>query len=1078
MKRFLLFLAFTAPVFPMYGQNHGFKTIHKNPAGTVKPNLNFKQTGNNQLKSTAPFRYVTTKALAFPGFNQTDKPKVIRKGNSPIFIEKSITPLKSATVSAPEDRFYNFLEESKEITRIDNPRGSFKISGVHTDNLGITHVKALQQYKGIEIYGSESILHLDAQKERFTGSFQIVSREVPTTPRINIEQALQNAGTDLQKLTVYRSLSPKEKQFLHYEAPEYSLVICDKGRKEYALTWEITIRPNFVEEWKYFVNATDGEIIRKYNNTNSDGPATGSGVDLNSQNRTFDIYLENGQYFLYNTAENMYNSSTGEGVILTLDANGTSTADLNYSYVTSASTVFSNKAAAISAHCNAALTYEYFYNTFGRNSINNQKGDIISLVNVTEDDGSSMENAFWNGQAAFYGNGGTSFKSLAGALDVTAHELGHGVVSNTANLEYTGQSGAMNESYADIFGSMVDRNDWLIGEDITRTSFSPSGALRDMANPHNQGDKTKAYWQPAHVSEMYLGTQDNGGVHINSGIGNHAYYLFATSTSKEIAEKVFYRALTEYLTKTSQFIDWRIAVIQAAKDLYGPSSQEAVKAGDAFTAVGIQEEVVVEDTPDYEANPGQEYLLSYDISSADPVTLYRSSVTGTNFAELSSTVMKGKVSVTDDGSAGVFVATDDKIKVISLDPADPNEDYLSDEAFFDNVTVSKDGNRLAAISTEEDASIYVYDFISQTWNTFTLYNPTTSDAGINAGGVRFADAIEFDITGEYLIYDACNVLNSNSLEDINYWDIGFIKVWDNTTGDFADGSISKLFSSLPDNTSVGNPVFSKNSPYIIAFDYFYDDGVNQDYAVYGADLETGDLGLIYANNTLGYPAFSTSDDKIAFTTLYDTDNHEIVATVSLDASKIAPSGNPAAIINYARWPVYYATGDRTLGLAPVANFTADYKTGGTPLAVKFIDQSSNNPTSWQWTFQGGTPSSSTLQNPEVTYNITGTYKVVLKATNSIGNNTITKNGYIVVTNATSLDDTENKLILLYPNPVDDILNIGYDKDFSVKIYNLQGDLQFTAENQARIDLTKLKSGIYILQLDTEKGTFRHKLVKQ
>ena len=88
------------------------------------------------------------------------------------------------------------------------------------------------------------------------------------------------------------------------------------------------------------------------------------------------------------------------------------------------------------------ITYEYFKSKFGRNSINGPGGNIISLVNVADEDGASMENAFWNGQAVFYGNGGTRFKSLAAALDVAAHELGHGVISNTANLEYIGQSGS------------------------------------------------------------------------------------------------------------------------------------------------------------------------------------------------------------------------------------------------------------------------------------------------------------------------------------------------------------------------------------------------------------------------------------------------------------------------------------------------------------------------------------------------------------------------------------------------------------------------------------------------------------
>ena len=234
--------------------------------------------------------------------------------------------------------------------------------------------------------------------------------------------------------------------------------------------------------------------------------------------------------------------------------------------------------------------------------------------------------------------------------------------------------------------------------------------------------------------------------------------------------------------------------------------------------------------------------------------------------------MKGKVSVTDDGSAAVFVSNDSKIRYISLDPLLP-EAVLSDDAFWDNVAISKDGHRLAAISTEIDTSIYVYDFISKEWTRFRLYNPTTSQFNTNAGGVLYADAIEFDITGEYLIYDACNVLNSTSSEDILYWDIGFINVWNNNTNYFGDGTISKLYGSLPEDVSIGNPVFSRNSPFIIAFDYF--DEYTDEYGIFGTDLMTGEVDLITANTTLGFPSFSKNDDKIAFSAL-TTGNVEVL----------------------------------------------------------------------------------------------------------------------------------------------------------------------------------------------------------
>ena len=205
--------------------------------------------------------------------------------------------------------------------------------------------------------------------------------------------------------------------------------------------------------------------------------------------------------------------------------------------------------------------------------------------------------------------------------------------------------------------------------------------------------------------------------------------------------------------------------------------------------------------------------------------------------------------------------------------------------------------------------------------------------------------------------------------------------------------------------SIGNPVFSRNSPFIIAFDYFYNDDVNEEYGIYGANLETGDVELITDNLTLGYPSFSKNDNKIAFSAI-NTNDEEVIADIGLSSDKITPSGTANVLVPNAKWPVYYATGDRTLGLAPVANFTADYKSGSAPLEVKFVDLSSNEPTSWLWTFEGGTPATSTQQNPDVAYNTPGTYSITLEASNIIGSNTILKEAYILVLNPTGIDDPE------------------------------------------------------------------------
>src|SRR6185436_18716992 len=115
-------------------------------------------------------------------------------------------------------------------------------------------------------------------------------------------------------------------------------------------------------------------------------------------------------------------------------------------------------------------------------------GNIVSIINVTDENDNNMDNAFWSGAAMFYGNGNQAFTSLAKGLDVAGHEMSHGVIQNTANLEYLSQSGALNESYADIFGSLIDRDDYKMGEDVVKLNFFPSGALRDLSNPHNGGN--------------------------------------------------------------------------------------------------------------------------------------------------------------------------------------------------------------------------------------------------------------------------------------------------------------------------------------------------------------------------------------------------------------------------------------------------------------------------------------------------------------------------------------------------------------------------------------------------------------
>ena len=225
---------------------------------------------------------------------------------------------------------------------------------------------------------------------------------------------------------------------------------------------------------------------------------------------------------------------------------------------------------------NLGEVFDYYSETFGRDSYDDAGADLIASINFCETPGTPMQNAYWNGTQMVFGDG------YASSLDITAHELTHAVTEMTAGLEYQCQSGALNESMSDIFASNVDDDDWEIGEDL------PGGAIRDMENPED-GDPP----QPAHVDDFNEMPNDgnpfndHGGVHYNSGIPNHAYYLMVQAIGRDAAEAIVYRALTEELEPDSNFEDFRTASLEVARRLWGEDSPEYRGTNESFAAVGL-----------------------------------------------------------------------------------------------------------------------------------------------------------------------------------------------------------------------------------------------------------------------------------------------------------------------------------------------------------------------------------------------------------------------------------------------------------------------------------------------------------
>jgi hypothetical protein len=289
----------------------------------------------------------------------------------------------------------------------------------------------------------------------------------------------------------------------------------------------------------------------------------------------------------------------------------------------------SNDSELDSAHEAAGLAHDYYFNVHGRDSFNGSGATITSTVHYKN----NYVNAFWNGSQLVYGDGDDVISGPLTVTDVVAHEFTHAVTDNSSNLIYANESGALNEAMSDIFGAAIEAyrdgsvsaNTWKIGEEAW-TPATAGDALRYMNDPALAGDYD-------YYPDRYIGSQDNGGVHWNSGIANLAFYLLSeggthprAKTSNTVlaigitdAAAIYYRANTVYMTASSTFSDARIATVNAAKDIFGASSNETTAVNEAWTAVGVTappEYEVIDVQPNLSGNTGNIKNFVYPINGA------------------------------------------------------------------------------------------------------------------------------------------------------------------------------------------------------------------------------------------------------------------------------------------------------------------------------------------------------------------------------------------------------------------------------------------------------------------------------
>ncbi|MEM6264418.1 MAG: M4 family metallopeptidase [Bacteroidota bacterium] len=472
-----------------------------------------------------------------------------------------------------------------------------KLESASEDELGMQHLRFAQFHQGIRIEGSEFIVHVK-DGIASTGNGRIPGALLQAAfPEISAETALQLAKNEVQATTYmyenadYQALIKdvfRDPDASFEPIPEliYSTVDFDLRSNNYRLVYKLDLYTMVPDgRWWVYVDAQTGEIVKKLDMLMT--------MDVKG---TAETKYSGTQEIMTEAIGNQFRlRETGRG-------GGIETYDMNMGNNISRALDFFDDdnmwdnvnpqfdEAATDAHWGSEMTYDYFINAHNRNSFDNRGSKILSYVHWD----TLWFNASWNGVFARYGDGvGDPLTSI----DVVAHELAHGVTGTSAGLIYRNESGALNESFSDIFGAVVEfisdsaNADWLIGEDFR------GGPFRSMENPRGYGDPD-TYLGPS----WYEGELDNGGVHINSGVQNKWFQLLVdggtgingigknydvSSIGLDKAGKVAYRNLTVYLTPSSNHLDARMGALQSASDLYNECSDEFVQVNNAWFAVGV-----------------------------------------------------------------------------------------------------------------------------------------------------------------------------------------------------------------------------------------------------------------------------------------------------------------------------------------------------------------------------------------------------------------------------------------------------------------------------------------------------------
>ena len=512
--------------------------------------------------------------------------------------------------------------------------GNLVRTAVATDTLvsGRVHERYVQRHLGVRVVGADLTRQLNefGQAESIFGTYY-PDIAIDVTPLINSGRAATLLGA------AGHGAVPASARWKPVE-----LVVLPMDDGTFRLTWNgrvVSAVDGHVRQ--IFVDARSGETLLSYDDTQTQSPASGKGFGVLGDLKKVSTDLVGGTYLAIDQLR-PYGGTFGlpAGANITFDGKGNFNRFLQFiqtltvlqsdiasdsDNVWSDAGVVSNPG-IVDAHAYAGYTYDYYYKRFGRQGLDNanlqiwsytnpvRASDVLLYFNLVPD---AFVNAAYMGQGnIFYGVGLPSnftflnkfWSNLAGALDVVAHELSHGVTDYSSQLVYLNESGALNEAFSDMMGQSAQfffnppadagasAFDWLIGEDVIRPNGAGPNGLRSLADPFG------TFGNPDHYSIRFIGADDGGGVHTNSSIVNHMFYLAIMGGTNRVSglpvtgvgfanrdqiERCIYRAFAQLMTSGSNFSNARAATIQAARDLFGTNSAAERALTQAWTAVGV-----------------------------------------------------------------------------------------------------------------------------------------------------------------------------------------------------------------------------------------------------------------------------------------------------------------------------------------------------------------------------------------------------------------------------------------------------------------------------------------------------------